>query len=100
MELSAWARVKGLSYDTARRLLRARSLPLPVGQLSTGTIIIHELSTPTNNAFLQARVPSSDRWPDLDGQLRRLGDFAATQASHWPREVHELASGPSGPRRR
>jgi hypothetical protein len=43
--------------------------------LSTGTIIVHALPTPTNSVVLYARVSSSDQTVDLDRQLQRLRDF-------------------------
>jgi predicted site-specific integrase-resolvase len=93
MKLSAWAKVNGLSYKTAWRLRKKGSLPLPAEQLSTGTIIIHDFPTPTNNAVVYARVYSSDQTAALDRQLQRLKDFAAVQGLRVMREVQEIGSG-------
>jgi predicted site-specific integrase-resolvase len=100
VKLSAWAKTNGLSYKTAWRLWKAGRLPLPAEQLITGTIIVHELPTQTNNAILYARVSSSDQTADLDRQVQRLRDFAAAQGLHVVREVQEIGSGLNGHRKK
>ena len=60
MKLYAWARNNGLSYKTAWCLWNAGKLPVPTEQLPTGTILVHERPTQTNNAVLCARVSSRD----------------------------------------
>lgn len=98
MKLSVWANNNGLSYKTAWRLWKAGSPPLPAEQLPTGTILVHELPTQTNNAVLYARVSSSDQATDLKRQLQRLGDFAAAEGLHVVQEVQEVGSGLNGHR--
>jgi predicted site-specific integrase-resolvase len=50
MKLSDWARKNGLDYKTAYRLYRSGRFPLPTEQLPTGTILVHELPSKTNQA--------------------------------------------------
>jgi len=100
MKLSVWARNNGLSYKTAWRLWKAGELPLPTEQLPTGTILVHELPTQTNNAVLYARVSSSDQAADLERQLQRLRDFAASEGLHVVQEVREIGSGLNGHRKK
>jgi predicted site-specific integrase-resolvase len=61
MKLADWARKNGLDYKTAYRLYRSGQFPIPTQQLPTGTILVHELQTITNNTALYGRVSSSDQ---------------------------------------
>ena len=98
MKLADWARKNGLDYKTAYRLYRSGKFPLPTQQLSTGTILIHEPPTITNNTALYARVSSSDQKEDLDRQLQRLREYATVKGHHVIQEVSEIGSGLNGPR--
>src|SRR5713101_7379890 len=100
MKLSVWAGKNGLSYKTAWRLWKTGRLPLPAEQLATGTVLVHELPTQTNNAVLYARASSGDQAAGLDRQLQRLGDFAAVQGLHVVQEVQEIGSGLDGHRKK
>ena len=75
MKLADWARKNGLDYKIAYRLYRSGRFPRPVEQLPTGTILVHDIPTTTNNVALYARVSSSDQKEDLDRQLKRLREF-------------------------
>lgn len=80
MKLSVWAKQQGLSYKTAWRMWKLGQLPMPAEQLPTGTVIIHPpASSTTGGAALYARVSSADQSADLDRQLARLGEFAASR---------------------
>lgn len=100
MKLSDWARKNGLDYKTAYRLYRSGKFPRPTEQLATGTILVHELPTTTNNTVLYARVSSSDQRDDLERQLQRLRDYAAAQGMVVVKEVAEIGSGMNGKRRK
>ena len=78
MKLSDWAKQQGVSYKTARRLYKSGKFPLPVEQLPTGTIIVHEKKQPASeDIVLHARVSSHSQKADLDRPLQRLRDYAA-----------------------
>ena len=49
MKLADWARKNGIDYKTAYRLYRSGQFPVPTQQLPTGTILVHELPTITDN---------------------------------------------------
>lgn len=100
LKLSDWARKNGLDYKTAYRLFRSGKFPRPVEQLPTGTILVHELPVTTNNAVLYARVSSGEQAGDLDRQMQRLRDYAATQGLHVVSEVQEIGSGLNGHRKK
>jgi predicted site-specific integrase-resolvase len=83
----------GVSYKTAYRWWRAGKLD--AYQLDTGTVIVREPvagEAPTNVA-LYARVSSADQKEDLERQMQRLKDYAASKGYHVTRTVSELASG-------
>lgn len=100
MKLSDWARKNGLDYKTAYRLFRSGKFPRPVEQLPTGTILVHEIPTKTNNTVLYARVSSGDQKPDLERQLQRLRDFASVRGLRVTKEICEIGSGLNGHRKK
>ncbi|VUT23664.1 MAG: hypothetical protein MOIL_00097 [Candidatus Methanolliviera sp. GoM_oil] len=100
MKLSDWARKNGLDYKTAYRLYRSGRFPLPTEQLPTGTILVHELPSKTNQAVLYARVSSSDQKEDLKRQLQRLRDYAAANGLNVTQEISEIGSGLNGNRKK
>jgi predicted site-specific integrase-resolvase len=100
MKLSDWARKNGIDYKTAYRLFRSGKFPRPTEQLPTGTILVHELPTQTNNAVLYARVSSNDQKNDLERQLQRLRDYASAQGLHIVDEITEIGSGLNGHRKK
>lgn len=100
MKLADWARKNGVSYKTAYRLYQSGKFPLPTQQLPTGTILVHELPTITNNVALYARVSSSDQKEDLERQLQRLREYATTKGLHVVQEVSEIGSGLNGHRKK
>ncbi|WXG43818.1 MAG: IS607 family transposase [Promethearchaeati archaeon SRVP18_Atabeyarchaeia-1] len=100
MKLADWARKNGLDYKTAYRLYRSGQFPCPTQPLPTGTILIHELPTTTNNVALYARVSSSDQKEDLERQLQRLREYATAKGLHVVQEVSEIGSGLNGNRKR
>src|SRR5438270_8210743 len=93
MRLSHYAKKMGVSYRTAFRWWKAGKLD--AYQLDTGTIIVREplASEPPTNVALYARVSSADQKEDLERQMQRLKDYAATKGYSVTQTVGELASG-------
>jgi len=100
MKLSDWARKQGIDYKTAYRLYRSGKFPRPTEQLPTGTILVHEIPTMTNNAALYGRVSSADQKSDLERQMQRLRDYAAARGLKVVLEVREIGSGLNGHRKK
>lgn len=93
MRLSAYAKKMGVSYKTAFRWWKAGRLD--AYQLETGTIIVRD-PVPTEastNVALYARVSSNDQKEDLERQVQRLKDYAASRGYQVTKVVSELASG-------
>jgi len=100
MKLSTWATEQGLTYKTAWRLYKTGKLPLPATQLPTGTIIVAPPKTKAVPVVaLYARVSSYDQREDLERQLSRLRDYAATQGYQVMKETKEIGSGMNGKRK-
>jgi len=75
-------------------------LPIPVEQLPTGTVIVHPpVSVGEGGAALYARVSSVDQKSDLDRQIARLSEFAASRRLSVVEVVKEIGSGLNGHRR-
>lgn len=100
MKLSVWAKAQGISYKTAWRMWKAGTLPVPVEQLATGTVIVHAEAAPSGEGVaLYARVSSADQRGDLDRQVARLSAFAASKGLRVVEVVKEIGSGLNGHRR-
>jgi putative resolvase len=93
MRLSAYAKKMGVSYKTAFRWWKAGKLD--AYQLDTGTVIVREPAQPQEAAqvALYARVSSADQKEDVERQMQRLKDYAASHGYQVSRTVSELASG-------
>jgi putative resolvase len=93
MRLSAYAKKMGVTYRTAFRWWKAGRLD--AYQIETGTIIVREPATAQEAASvaLYARVSSADQKEDLDRQMQRLKDYAASHGYQVSKMVSELASG-------
>lgn len=100
VKLSTWARENGLSRLTAYRMFRSGKLPCPAEQLATGTILVHPVTRQDESVILYARVSSSDQKSDLDRQISRLSQFAATNKLVVAEIVSEVGSGLNGHRRK
>ena len=75
-------------------------LPIPAEQLPPGTVIVHPpASASEGGAALYARVSSADQKADLDRQVARLSEFAATKQLRVIDVVMEIGSGLNGHRR-
>jgi predicted site-specific integrase-resolvase len=93
MRLSAYAKKMGVSYKTAFRWWKAGKLD--AYQLDTGTVIVREPAQPQEAAqvALYARVSSADQKEDLERQMQRLKDYAASKGYQVSKTVNEVASG-------
>lgn len=93
MRLSTYARKMGVSYKTAYRWWKAGKLD--AFQLDTGTIIVREPEQRSvlPSVALYARVSSADQKEDLERQMQRLKDYAASHGYQVSRVVTEIASG-------
>jgi putative resolvase len=93
MRLSVYAKKMGVTYRTAFRWWKAGRLD--AYQLETGTIIVREPATVQESASvaLYARVSSAEQKEDLERQMQRLKDYAASNGYHVTKMVSELASG-------
>ena len=98
MTLSVGAKEHGISYQAAWRMYRDGKLPVPAEQLPTGTIILKPPKEEPTGVAVYARVSSSDRRSDLDGQVARVVEFVTRQGWSGVRTVTEVGSGLNGPR--
>jgi putative resolvase len=98
MKLSEWAKKQGVSYRTAWRWFKAGILPVPVKQLSNGTILLSDLDKALLSVAIYARVSSSDQKTDLDRQVSRLVTFANEKGLSVSKTVTEIGSGLNGHR--
>jgi len=77
-------------------MFRNGTLPIPVEQFSTGTIVVYPLQAQTQSKdkiVLYGRVSSHDQQQDLFRQMTRLKNFSAKQGLVIHKEVEEIASG-------
>jgi predicted site-specific integrase-resolvase len=95
MKLSVWAELQGISYKTAWRMWKAKTLPVPAHQLPTGTVVVDAKPQATGVA-LYARVSSNDQKADLDRQLSRLTQYAVANKMVIVDAVKEVGSGLNG----
>ncbi len=93
MRLSQYAKKMGVSYKRAFRWWKAGKLD--AYQLDTGTVIVREPAQPQEalSVALYARVSSADQKEDLERQMQRLKDYAASKGYQVTKTVSELASG-------
>ena len=98
MKLSVWAELQGISYKTAWRMWKAKTLPVPAHQLPTGTVVV-DAKPKVNGVALYARVSSSDQKSDLDRQLSRLTEYAIANKMTIVDAVKEVGSGLNGHRK-
>jgi predicted site-specific integrase-resolvase len=93
MRLSEYAKQMGVTYKTAFRWWKAGKLD--AYQLDTGTIIVREpkdQEAPVGVA-LYARVATTGQKEDLERQVQRLKDYAASRGYQVSKVVQEVASG-------
>src|SRR3989442_5934997 len=90
MKLSVWAKEQGISYKTAWRWWKAGTMPVPVEQLPSGTVIVHESKVISGGVALYARVSSAEQKTDLVPQLARLLKFATAKKMPIGARVKEI----------
>lgn len=98
MKLSVWAKKQGISYRTAWRWFKSGKLPASVEQTSSGTILVRDEPTESNQVAIYARVSSSDQKNDLDRQVSRLVMYANSQKMVVAKTVVEIGSALNGHR--
>jgi putative resolvase len=98
MKLSEWARANHIHPKTAYRWWRQGTLPVPARQVSARTILVEQPQPAGGGAGLYARVSSHDQRADLDRQVARLSQWAATASLAVVRVEAEVASGMNGHR--
>lgn len=100
MRLSAWAKTQGVTYRTTWEWFKNGTMPVPVRQLSTGTILVDVPETPTGRTVVYARVSSHDQKPNLDGQVARCMAFANGRGLAVSETITEVGSGMNGHRKK
>lgn len=98
MKLSTWAKKQGISYRTAWRWFKEGLLPVTAEQTASGTILIKESETISNQVAIYARVSSADQKNDLERQIGRLLLFANAQKWIVVETVTEVGSAFNGHR--
>jgi predicted site-specific integrase-resolvase len=93
MRLRVYAKKTGVTYKTAFRWWKAGKLD--AYQMDTGTIIVREPATSAEQlqVALSARISSAEQKEDLERQMQRLKDYAASKGYQVTKMVSELASG-------
>lgn len=92
MKLSAWAKLQGVSYQTAWNIFKAGKLN--GYKLPTGTIIIQEeLGAKPMKVAVYARVSSSQNKSNLESQAQRLVSFCTAKGWIPSLVIKEIGSG-------
>ena len=98
MKLSEWARLNGVSRQSATRWFHAGVLPVAARQLPTGTILVDEPVPVAAGVAIYARVSSADQRSDLDRRVAGLVEHVTTNGRAATRVVSEVGSGLNGHR--
>lgn len=101
MNLTEWARARGVHPQTAYRWFREGTLPVPAVRVNQRTVLVSPdtPAEPTAAGYgLYARVSSHDQKPDLDRQVARLTAWAADAGGQVVRVEAEVGSGMNGSR--
>lgn len=96
LKLSDWAIKNGVSYQTAWNWFNSKKMPVSAIQTSTGTILVEDVTTPTNkinNTYIYARVSSSNKKQDLENQLKLCENFCMANGWTVEKSFKEIASG-------
>ncbi len=101
MNLTQWARAQGIHPQTAYRWFRTGTLPVPAQRVNGRTVLVNPeavTTTAPEGVGLYARVSSHDQRHDLDRQMARLREWAATAAQPVVRVEAEVGSAMDGSR--
>jgi predicted site-specific integrase-resolvase len=97
MKLSQWAKKQGISYITAFRWFKAKSIPnarqTPSGTILVDDEIINPISSSNTKNVIYARVSNQSRKKELDYQVKRCEDFCAAKGIIVHKVFKEVASG-------
>lgn len=100
IRLTEWADRQGIAYITAFRWAHLGKVP-GLHRAVSGRLFVEVPDLPTGTAVaLYGRVSSHDQTADLDRQMNRLRDFAASRGFTVAREVSEVGSGLNGHRKK
>ena len=101
MNLTQWARLRGVHPQTAYRWFREGTLPVPAVRVDSRSVLVSPeaaLAPPATAFGLYARVCSHDQKSDLDRQVARLSTWAAQAGGQVVRVEAEIGSGMNGSR--
>lgn len=94
MKLSDWAKKNGIAYKTAWRWFKNGTLPVPVKQISTGTILVEDASSSINDRnVIYCRVSNHSRKEELNYQVDRCQQFSLANGWSIHSVYKEVASG-------
>ncbi|UHJ58634.1 IS607 family transposase (plasmid) [Mycolicibacterium fortuitum] len=101
MNLKDWARAQGIHPQTAYKMFREGTLPVPAQRVGPRLILVNPegvAATPTEGVGLYARVSSHDQKSDLARQTARLNAWAVQAGHRVVRSEAEVGSGMNGAR--
>lgn len=101
MNLKEWALAQGIHPQTAYKMFREGTLPIPAKRVGTRLILVNPdaaTAGPAEGVGLYARVSSRDQVADLDRQAARLSEWAAKAGHRVVRTESEIGSGMNGSR--
>jgi putative resolvase len=97
VNLTEWARARGVHSQTAYRWFREGTLPVPAVRVNQRTVLVSP-DTAAAAYGLYARVSSHDQKPDLGRRVARLTAWAADAGGQVVRVEAEVGSGMNGSR--
>jgi putative resolvase len=100
VKLSEWARINGVSRQSAARWFDAGVLPVPARRLATGTILAGVPDRATAGVVICARVSSCGKRGDLGRQVARLAEHLTANGLASSKVVSGVGSGLFGHRTR
>ncbi|UHJ58811.1 IS607 family transposase (plasmid) [Mycolicibacterium fortuitum] len=101
MNLKDWALAQGIHPQTAYKMFRDGTLPVPAQRVGPRLILVNPegvAATPTEGVGLYARVSSHDQKDDLARQTARLNAWAVQAGHRVVRSEAEVGSGMNGAR--
>ena len=101
MNLKEWALSQGIHPQTAYKMFREGTLPVPAKRVGTRLILVNPDAVERNKidgVGLYARVSSHDQQADLVRQTARLAAWAAQAGATVVRSEAEVGSGMNGKR--